>query len=181
MKGLKALPFMISKSSPAVRGGNVPGGAQATSPAALLASAHAWWISPLFPLLRNWCEMTNSLWVINRIEQWGQRLWVWEDSLPLAPDSPGCPFEATNHLGRLGFKEEPAGKVRVFAMVDPFTQWLFDKLHRRIFELLSLIPQDGTFDQVQPIYRLFDWKKKKELTTRSSISLHSFDLSSATD
>jgi len=72
MKGLKALPFMISKSSPAVRGGNVPGGAQATSPAALLASAHAWWISPLFPLLRNWCEMTNSLWIINRIEQWGQ-------------------------------------------------------------------------------------------------------------
>jgi len=66
-------------------------------------------------------------------------------------------------------------------MVDPFTQWLFDKLHRRIFELLSLIPQDGTFDQVQPIYRLFEWKEKKELTTRSSISLHSFDLSSATD
>jgi hypothetical protein len=25
-------------------------------------------------------------------------------------------------LGRLGFKEEAAGKVRVFAMVDPFTQ-----------------------------------------------------------
>jgi hypothetical protein len=181
MKGLKALPFMISKSSPAVRGGNVPGGAQATSPAALLASAHAWMISPLLPYLRNWCEMTNSLWVINRIEQWGQQLWVWEDSLPLAPDSPGCPCAAPNPLGRLGVKEEPAGKVRVFAMVDPFTQWLFDKLHRRIFELLSLIPQDGTFDQVQPIYRLFEWKKKKELTTRSSISLHSFDLSSATD
>jgi len=125
--------------------------------------------------------MTNSNWVINRIEQWGEQLWVWEDSLPLTASSPGCPFEATNHLGRLGFKEEPAGKVRVFAMVDPFTQWLFDKLHRRIFELLALIPQDGTFDQVRPIYRLFDWKEKNELTTRSSISLHSFDLSSATD
>jgi len=181
MKSLKALPFMISKSSPAIRGGNVPGGAQSTSPATLLASAHAWFISPLFPLLRNWCTMTNSNWVINRIEQWGQKLWVWEDSLPLAPGSPGCPFQATNHLGRLGFKEEPAGKVRVFAMVDPFTQWLFDKLHRAIFELLSMIPQDGTFDQLRPIYRLFRWKERTELTTRSPISLYSFDLSAATD
>jgi len=25
-------------------------------------------------------------------------------------------------LGKLGLKEEPAGKVRVFAMVDPWTQ-----------------------------------------------------------
>lgn len=181
MKGLKALPFMISKSSPAIRGGNVPGGAQATSPAALLASAHAWVVSPLLPLLRNWCEMTNSNWVINRIERWGKQLWVWESSLPLAPFSPGCPFEATNHLGKLGFKEEPAGKVRVFAMVDPFSQWLFNKLHERIFELLSKVPQDGTFDQVQPIHRLFKWKEETELTTRSPISLYSFDLSSATD
>lgn len=181
MKSLKAKPFMISKSSPAIKGGNVPGGAQSTSPATLLASAFSWRISPLFPLLRNWCEMIHSNWVINRIEQWGQRLWVWEDSLPLAPGSPGCPFEATNHLGRLGFKEEPAGKLRVFAMVDPFTQWLFQGLHSSLFQLLSLIRQDGTFDQVRPIYQLFAWKRRTELKTRSSISLYSFDLSSATD
>jgi hypothetical protein len=31
-------------------------------------------------------------------------------------------------LGRLGFKEEAAGKVRVFAMVDIFTQWIFRPL-----------------------------------------------------
>jgi hypothetical protein len=181
LKRLKALPFMISKSSPAVRGGNVPGGAQATSPAALLASAHAWMISPLLPLLRNWCEMTSSTWVINRIEMWGKRLWVWNDSLPLSSSSPGCPFEATNHLGRLGFKSEPAGKVRVFAMVDPFTQWLFNGLHKSIFELLQGIQQDGTFNQVAPIYRLFEWKKKVESRTRRPLSLYSFDLSSATD
>lgn len=28
----------------------------------------------------------------------------------------------TDHIGRLGFKVEAAGKLRVFAMVDPFTQ-----------------------------------------------------------
>lgn len=181
LKRLKAKPFMISKSSPAIRGGNVPGGAQSTSPATLLASAFAWTISPLFPLLRNWCEMTRSNWVTNRIEQWGQHLWVWEDSLPLGPGSPGCPFEATNHLGRLGFKEEPAGKLRVFAMVDPFTQWLFHGLHSTVFQLLSLIRQDGTFDQLKPIYRLITWKEKIERQTRSKISLYSFDLSAATD
>jgi hypothetical protein len=181
MKRLKAKPFMISRSSPAIKGGNVPGGAQSTSPATLLASAHAWFISPLFQYLKDWCNMTQSNWVVNRIEQWGQRLWVWEDSLPLAPGSPGCPFVATNHLGRLGFKEEPAGKLRVFAMVDPFTQWLFQGLHSTLFQLLSLIRQDGTFDQVRPIYRLFAWKAKQELTTRASVSLHSFDLSAATD
>lgn len=28
----------------------------------------------------------------------------------------------TGFLGKLGFKEEPAGKIRVFAMVDAWTQ-----------------------------------------------------------
>lgn len=32
-------------------------------------------------------------------------------------------------LGALGFKEEAAGKVRVFALVDCFTQWALAPLH----------------------------------------------------
>jgi hypothetical protein len=32
-------------------------------------------------------------------------------------------------LGRLGFKPEPAGKVRVFAMVDAWTHWILKPLH----------------------------------------------------
>lgn len=58
------------------------------------------------------------------------------------------------NLGRLGLKEEAAGKVRVFAMVDPFTNWLLKPLHKLIFRYLSNIEQDGTFNQVAPIDRL---------------------------
>lgn len=122
VKGLKSEPFMISKSGPSVQGYNVPGGAQSTSPASILASAYTWIHSPLFPMLKNWCKMTKNTWVLNRIEAWAKELWVWEDSIPLSQDGPSCPFESTGWLGKLGFKPEPAGKVRVFAMVDPWTQ-----------------------------------------------------------
>jgi hypothetical protein len=76
-------------------------------------------------------------------------------------------------LGRLGFKEEAAGKVRVFAYVDPFTQWLLKPLHDALFELLALIPQDGTTDQLAPVRRL--------VQTCPKGPFYSFDLSAATD
>jgi len=59
-------------------------------------------------------------------------------------------------LGRLGTKDEPAGKVRVFAMVDPFTNWLLKPLHKMIFSFLAKIDQDGTFNQVAPVNRLLE-------------------------
>lgn len=181
MKGLRAKPFLISKSGPSIIGGNVPGGAQNTSPAAILASAYTWLRSPLYQVLTNWCKMTGNIWVLNRIESWAKELWVWEDSLPLSSGGPKCPFEATDWLGRLGFKEEPAGKVRVFAMVDPWTQWLMDRLHKAIFKLLATFPQDGTFDQLKPIDRLFAWQESNRSSNGRKPPLFSFDLSSATD
>jgi hypothetical protein len=54
-------------------------------------------------------------------------------------------------LSKLGFKEEAAGKMRVFAMVDTITQWVLGPLHDKIFHILSRIPQDGTFDQTKPL------------------------------
>lgn len=182
MKKLRAKPFVIPKSGPSVQAGNVPVGAQSTSPASILASAWTWRHSSLFPLLENWCRMTSNVWVLNRIESWAKELWVWEDSLPLAPDAPSCPFKATNSLGKLGFKPEPAGKVRVFAMVDPWTQWIMDALHRALFALLEQIPQDGTFDQERPIRRLFEWQEaNRDSVTGRKPALYSYDLSSATD
>lgn len=181
MKGLRAKPFLISKSGPSVRGSSIPSGAQSTSPASILASAHTWLHSPLYPILENWCKMTGNIWVLNRIESWAKELWVWEDSLPLSSGGPKCPFEATNWLGKLGFKPEPAGKVRVFAMVDPWTQWLMDRLHKAIFGLLERIPQDGTFNQMQPIERLITWQKARSEKSGRAIALYSFDLSAATD
>lgn len=69
-------------------------------------------------------------------------------SLPLL-----FPFKS-GALGRLGLKVEAAGKIRVFAMVDCWTQWLMKPLHQAIFTLLQSIPSDGTFDQLAPINRL---------------------------
>lgn len=181
MKKLRAKPFLISKSGPSLRPYNESVGAQNTSPAAILASAYTWLHSPLYSVLQNWCKMTGNVWVLNRIESWAKELWVWEDSLPLSSQGPSCPFEATNWLGKLGFKPEPAGKVRVFAMVDPWTQWIMNALHRAIFGLLEQIPQDGTFNQLQPIERLFEWQKANRQADGRLPSLYSFDLSSATD
>lgn len=60
----------------------------------------------------------------------------------------------SNFLGKLGFKNEPAGKVRVFAMVVPWVQYSLKPLHLLLFKILSKIEQDGTFNQIRPIERL---------------------------
>nr|QXN75379.1 MAG: RNA-dependent RNA polymerase [Grapevine-associated mitovirus 4] len=76
-------------------------------------------------------------------------------------------------LGKLSLKKEAAGKVRVFAMVDPITQWLFAPLHKFLFLILRGIPMDGTFNQLKPVYRL--------LRLPGIRSYFSLDLSAATD
>lgn len=181
MKGLRAKPFLITKSGPSVRPYESDSSAQSTSPASILASAYCWRHSSLYPTLESWCKMTGNQWVLNRIGDWAKKLWVWEDSLPLSSRGPKCPFEATNSLGKLGFKPEPAGKVRVFAMVDPWTQWLMKPLHTAIFNLLQAFPQDGTFDQLKPIETLGVWCMTQEGKTSRRPPLFSFDLSAATD
>jgi hypothetical protein len=76
-------------------------------------------------------------------------------------------------LGKLSLKEEAAGKVRVFAMVDCWTQWLLKPLHEFIFsDILPFIPQDGTKDQLRPLHHLLNVKTN---------GLFSLDLSAATD
>lgn len=45
-------------------------------------------------------------------------------------------------------------------------------LHKALFEILSNIPQDGTFNQLKPVKALFE---------RGCTKLYSFDLSAATD
>jgi hypothetical protein len=79
----------------------------------------------------------------------------------------------TLSLGKLSLKAEAAGKVRVFAMVDPWTQWLMKPLHTVIFDfVLKGLNQDGTMDQLKPI---------RNLLKGGFRYLASFDLSAATD
>jgi hypothetical protein len=98
----------------------------------------------------------------------------------------GNPFpgyaEANPHLtgpplsGKLGLKDEPAGKVRVFAMVDPWTQWLLFPLHRLLQGVLHPIKEDATFDQIGRME-----SKLTEIAAKGGRKAFSFDLSSATD
>jgi len=82
-------------------------------------------------------------------------------------------FGANPALGKLSLKQEAAGKVRVFAMVDCWTQWLLKPLHSIIFEhILAKISQDGTMDQMAPI---------RNLLRKDPSYLASLDLSAATD
>lgn len=75
-----------------------------------------------------------------------------------------------SYLGKLGTKEEAAGKIRVFAMVDAWTQWILSPFHKVLFDILRDIPMDGTFDQTKPL-GLLDHSK----------GLYSLDLTAATD
>lgn len=75
--------------------------------------------------------------------------------------------------GRLAVKEEP-GKMRVFAMVDAFTQWFLYPLHRRIFTWLKTIETDATFDQRAAVVRA-------STLIGDQTKVWSYDLSAATD
>nr|QDH87755.1 MAG: RNA-dependent RNA polymerase [Mitovirus sp.] len=79
-------------------------------------------------------------------------------------------------LGRLSYKEEPAGKIRVFAMVDPFTQWMLKPLHVAIFGLLRSLRQDATFDQLGKVRQF-----SNDLRLSGIRKVYSFDLTAATD
>jgi hypothetical protein len=85
-----------------------------------------------------------------------------------------APKEAdTVCTGKLSLKFEAAGKVRVFAIVDYFTQWLFKPLHECIFSWLRSTHSDATFDQNNVLENFV----KNNLNSK----FWSFDLKSATD
>jgi hypothetical protein len=83
-------------------------------------------------------------------------------------------FTSPTFVGKLSFKEEAAGKLRVFAMVDCLTQSALYGLHEWLFALLKRIPNDGTFDQEAAFSRAQDKAKKYGCS-------FGYDLSSATD
>lgn len=93
---------------------------------------------------------------------------------PFGKDAP-VPTNPSGHLGALGTREEP-GKIRLFAMVDIFTQWVMSPLHHALFTILRKIPQDGTFDQVKPVKELIS-----RCETKGVVQVYSYDLSAATD
>lgn len=78
---------------------------------------------------------------------------------------------------QLSFKEEAAGKLRIFAMLDPWTQSVLYPLHAYLFKILKLISNDGTHDQSAAVRRAII--KARQPQVRGIVN--SFDLSAATD
>jgi hypothetical protein len=74
--------------------------------------------------------------------------------------------------GKLAALPEAAGKVRIIAIVDAWTQTYLTPVHDYFFRLLKKVPQDATFDQQGAVSNF----AKKGLK-----NLFSFDLSAATD
>jgi hypothetical protein len=72
--------------------------------------------------------------------------------------------------GKLGLKQEAAGKMRVFAMVDPWSQWILRPIHKAIFSVLRKHSMDGTFNQLKPLRKAWAFP-----------ALFSMDLTAATD
>nr|CEZ26302.1 RNA dependent RNA polymerase [Botrytis cinerea mitovirus 3] len=80
----------------------------------------------------------------------------------------------SGQFGQFSLKEEAAGKLRIFAIVDSITQSLLSPLHDFMFDLLKKIPNDGTFDQDLSV-------KRSQIKSATAGKAFSFDLSAATD
>jgi hypothetical protein len=92
------------------------------------------------------------------------------------PDRPGIKIlnPEGRFAGKLSIKKEAAGKLRVFAMVDVWTQIALKPIHAVLFNLLRSLPCDGTFNQAVSE----NSARLKSLTWGGSFG---YDLSAATD
>jgi hypothetical protein len=77
-------------------------------------------------------------------------------------------------LGKLSVVYDTAGKARVVAITNWWIQAALKPLHDSIFSNLRKCPQDGTFDQVAPLRKLY-------LNRDPNHKFYAYDLSSATD
>jgi hypothetical protein len=77
-------------------------------------------------------------------------------------------------LSQFAIKEEAAGKIRVFALVDSLSQTFLSPLHQQLFDILRTLPNDGTFDQDASVVRC------QEKAIQAGCA-YSFDLTAATD
>lgn len=67
--------------------------------------------------------------------------------------------DGSYRIGKLSVKEEAAGKLRVFAMVDNLTQTALRPLNDFLFDILGIIPNDATMDQRASVTRCFEKAK----------------------
>jgi hypothetical protein len=121
---------------------------------------------PLWETFRRYAQLTHSTAVLPLVQRLAKYAWRWRMPSARVP---------IPRLGRISTKEEAAGKVRIFALVDYWTQTLLKQLHSHLYEVLRLIPTDCTFDQQSGV-------RRAALAAYSGVqNFWSFDLSAATD
>lgn len=182
-------PFPISKSSPNTigeirdnQGRLIERSHVSTSFYSLVRAGKQWVGSDLFPILRSfltkWAKRDGQKFhpMMERIGWAASNEWHFQDSKEMIKEGLSVKRGefGVHGLAKLGFKIEAAGKIRVFAMVDAFTQWVMKPIHDSIFSILRKIPMDGTFDQTRPVERL-GWLPSFNRW------YYSIDLSAATD
>lgn len=79
-----------------------------------------------------------------------------------------------SYSGKLSLKEEAAGKIRVFAMTDIWTQTVLKPIESMLARFLKDLPNDGVYDQTASELRA----RSKSITYGCS---YGYDLSAATD
>jgi len=164
------------------------------------ADAYAWRLQPK-NLILEWLELTGASmvkqWFLDSASVWSSNCYSFrncpENALTL-PLRKGAIREGTRFLSgefpdialgygkpltyrrpilrRLHALYEAAGKVRIIAIVDYWTQLCLKPLHSWMFDILRTLPQDATFDQEG---KLSDFMK------RGYDKFYCYDLKSATD
>jgi hypothetical protein len=124
---------------------------------------------------RKWFEMVVYMIITGNLLALLWFLIIQLATIPMLPIMFALRVKMPSLLGRLVALKEGAGKVRIIAITDWWTQLLFRPIHDCLFKALRLIPQDGTFDQWQPIQ---NWVLPRLQLGSPSFS---FDLSAATD
>lgn len=129
----------------------------------------------IYESIQDYCRLTKSpiMLMLNRTIDWAFDMLTRKGNSWVKFSKSVVDFDRLA-LGKLAFKEEAAGKLRIFAIVDIWTQSLFKPLHNSLFEFLKRLPNDGTFDQDASFRRCMEKAMKYQCA-------YSVDLSSATD
>lgn len=132
-------------------------------------------------LLLSWYPVDHAHSLVNRLHSnediHESELWnvVNEQFIPphiLRKKGKGPAMLKSLELGKLAALPEAAGKVRIIAIVDCWTQTYLGPIHDFFFKVLSKIPTDATFDQQGAV---------SEFAKKGYKDLYSYDLTAATD
>lgn len=133
--------------------------------------------SPFLQQLQNGYELVTRLMKFNQKDMIGVKtglVFRQNDHLRVKNSIRTQGLPAGLGLSQFAIKEEAAGKIRLFALMDSITQSVLSPLHLALFALLRDIPNDGTFNQEESI-------RRSQFKAVSAGKAYSFDLTAATD